>query len=120
MQVYWVSQEFFFIQNDFKILVTKKSFLSDLKTNVKISSGDFVFCGGVLNNEVIVWAKPGILKEEYILFFEYMQPFIKITCNEMLSWAFKCIQHALSLKNNTVAPALNMFANGKEILMDEF
>ena len=120
MQVYWVSQDFFFTQKRFKILALKENLFSGLQINIKTLPESFAFCGGLLDNEIVIWAKPGILKEEYILFFECLQPFVKITCNEILSWTFKCIQHALSLKNNTVAPALSALPTTKEISMDDF
>lgn len=120
MNVFWVPQKKYFIENNFKLLVVKRGFVSELEINPPRFPSHFVFCGGVVDECIVVWAKPGILKEEYVVFFEHAQLFSKIALNEILSWTFKCIQHALSLSNQHVLPVLETLVCTNEILIDEF
>lgn len=118
IEVVWAPKDLFFIRNDLSRLYIKEEWGAKIQKCNGVVPECFVFCGAMLNQQIVIWAQPGISKEEYLSFFEYMQ--VRASASELLSCVFKCIQHALHQNGARVASALTNYRQVEEIAMDEF
>ena len=131
MNVFWIDDaSLFYAQSKLASIYIKKNLVSPL-TKLAVpdtSCHNFVLVAGVLDDaKILIWAKPGILKEDYIKLLEslYIEAgYVDVGfCWELTCAATKCMQHALSKKNRYVEPALKEFEfkiEAEQIEMDEF
>jgi len=131
MNVFWVDYASLFpVQDRLASIFIKKSLVSPVLRMPAIDTkqDDFALVAGILDNSrILIWAKPGILKDDYIKLLENL--FIDMGviyegfCWEISCLATKCMQHALSKVNKHVSPALDQAEiefKFPQIEMDEF